>query len=512
MLYCSIAYGSLVPLKICFPSGSAGSSPAVRTISAPIALALALTLAGCDRQITDPLTMSVIGSGLHMGDPGMGAQPPASRVLLGALAQGLVAFDSRDQVEPALAERWIVTDDGLSYIFRIREAKWHDGRIVSSADVVASLKRSFASTGRNPLRSMFSNVAAVIPMTGQVVEIRLKAPEPNFLQLLAQPELAILRSGGGTGPYRIHSRRDGVVRLRLVPDIVDEEDVAPAVNEADDVRIRAERAAMAVARFQSGDATLVLGGTFASLPLARAAKPDTGRFQVDPAYGLFGLGVVAGSKALERVEARIALLIALDRDAMLQHFGTASWRPSLSVLPVAFESSSPPAAMSAVQQPIEERRRQARSLLQSVTDGGRPLKVRVAMPVGSGARLLFAAMAADWKRVGIDAVPVNEGEPSDLVLIDEVAPVSSAMWYLQRLSCGRGLQCDPAARAAFDALLAETDPGKRRALIGAADAALVSAVTYIPIALPLRWSLVGTDLVGWQKSAFAVHSLRHVRQ
>ena len=31
MLYCSITYGSLVPLKICFPSGSAGSSPAIRT-------------------------------------------------------------------------------------------------------------------------------------------------------------------------------------------------------------------------------------------------------------------------------------------------------------------------------------------------------------------------------------------------------------------------------------------------------------------------------------------------
>ena len=31
MLHYSNTYGSLVPLKICFPSGSAGSSPAIRT-------------------------------------------------------------------------------------------------------------------------------------------------------------------------------------------------------------------------------------------------------------------------------------------------------------------------------------------------------------------------------------------------------------------------------------------------------------------------------------------------
>ena len=56
-------------------------------------------------------------------------------------------------------------------------------------------------------------------MTGQVIEIRLKVPQPDFLQLMAQPEMAIFRTlpANGTGPYTVHSTRDGVTRLRLIP-------------------------------------------------------------------------------------------------------------------------------------------------------------------------------------------------------------------------------------------------------------------------------------------------------
>ena len=46
-----------------------------------------------------------------------------SRVLLQSTAQGLVRFDASGQIEPGLAERWIVIDNGMSYIFRLRDAR-----------------------------------------------------------------------------------------------------------------------------------------------------------------------------------------------------------------------------------------------------------------------------------------------------------------------------------------------------------------------------------------------------
>ena len=55
------------------------------------------------------------------------------------MAQGLVRFDERGQVVPGLAERWNVSDDGLSYIFRLQTGEWPDGRKIRADDFTAPL-------------------------------------------------------------------------------------------------------------------------------------------------------------------------------------------------------------------------------------------------------------------------------------------------------------------------------------------------------------------------------------
>jgi len=65
--------------------------------------------------------------------------PLASAYLRSATAQGVVTFDEKGRVAPALANRWIVTDDGLSYIFRLNKTKWNDGREISSDEIAALL-------------------------------------------------------------------------------------------------------------------------------------------------------------------------------------------------------------------------------------------------------------------------------------------------------------------------------------------------------------------------------------
>ncbi|MEQ1717133.1 MAG: hypothetical protein ABL907_14285, partial [Hyphomicrobium sp.] len=59
--------------------------------------------------------------------------PPLSlpdSLLLDAVGRGLVSSSAEGQIEAGLAERWTVLDDGLSYIFRLREAEWHSGQRV----------------------------------------------------------------------------------------------------------------------------------------------------------------------------------------------------------------------------------------------------------------------------------------------------------------------------------------------------------------------------------------------
>ena len=121
------------------------------------------------------------------------------------MAQGLVRFDERGQVVPGLAERWNVSDDGLSYIFRLQTGEWPDGRKIRADEVARILSRQLRENSGNPLRDTLGAVSEVVAMTDRVIEIRLLAPRPNLLQLLAQPEFGLVRASVGTGPFGVPS-------------------------------------------------------------------------------------------------------------------------------------------------------------------------------------------------------------------------------------------------------------------------------------------------------------------
>ena len=59
-----------------------------------------------------------------------------------ALFEGLTTANPRDlSVEPGMAERWTVSDDGLVYTFFLREANWSNGDPVTAHDFVYSWRR-----------------------------------------------------------------------------------------------------------------------------------------------------------------------------------------------------------------------------------------------------------------------------------------------------------------------------------------------------------------------------------
>jgi peptide/nickel transport system substrate-binding protein len=54
---------------------------------------------------------------------------------------GLTRLNARGEVEPDLASDWEISDDGLSYTFRLRtNARWHDGTPVTADDVILTLR------------------------------------------------------------------------------------------------------------------------------------------------------------------------------------------------------------------------------------------------------------------------------------------------------------------------------------------------------------------------------------
>jgi oligopeptide transport system substrate-binding protein len=136
--------------------------------------------------------------------------------------------------------------------------------------------------------------------------------------------------------------------------------------------------------------------------------------------------------------------------------------------------------------------------------------IRVAIPKGPGGRLLFAQLAADWSAIGVRAVHVAPGDLSDFKLIDNVAPYGGNLWTLARFSCGQISLCSEAADAALADLRRSVDLQARVDALKKADRALVDAQIFIPIATPLRWSLVAPRLRGYADNPFAIHSLNRI--
>jgi len=95
----------------------------------------------------------------------------------------LVEVKPDGSIVPMLAEDWSISDDGLTYTFAMREAKFHDGSGLDSADAVYSMKKN-AESPLSKLSAPHANVASVEALDERTVEIVLTQPSATFLKEL----------------------------------------------------------------------------------------------------------------------------------------------------------------------------------------------------------------------------------------------------------------------------------------------------------------------------------------
>ncbi|MEH3123991.1 MAG: ABC transporter substrate-binding protein [Sphingomonas phyllosphaerae] len=452
--------------------------------------------------------VSVIGAEPKLADRDRSALPAGDRLLTDSLGEGLVRFDAVGQIEAGVAERWIVIDDGRSYIFRLRNAEWADGTPVRARDVVPLLRRQIARAAANRIAPYLTAVDSVVEMTPEVIEIELARPRPDLLKLFAQPEMALLRPGkdNGAGPFR--RRGDGRDGILLTPARdpdrdPDEERPTPEQN----VLLRGERAALAILRFVERHSDLVTGGTIDDWPTLQAANPAPANVRIDPAAGLFGLAIVRREGFLADAGNRGAVAQAIDRSDLTSV--ASDWPARETILPEQLDSAAPPMVPVWATLPPEQRPAAARSRVAAwrAARGSGPV-LRLALPQGPGGTLLWAHLARDLYAVGIVPLRVaSDDATADLRLVDLVAPYDNARWYLAE-AC---VACAPEARAAIEAArLADTLPQRAEAA-ATADRLLTQDVAFVPLSRPFRWSLVALRLRQWQPNPRAWHPLNRLR-
>ena len=512
-------------LKIPRSKECAGSSPAARTM-APLRrywhktrvirrLALpfiVLALASCQqRPDKGPVVVSAIGGRPSYPELDRRAPDTTQRLLLDATAQGLVRFDALGQIEPGLAERWIVLDQGRTYIFRLREAEWADGKRVTADEVVTILQRAIAPESNNALKPFLSAIDDIVAMTEQVIEVRLSSPRPDLLKLFAQPELAVLRAKppSGSGPFRVESTDGLGVMLRPAFDPArSPDDDAVQSSPERNVQLIGESAAAALLRFAARQSDYVAGGTVVDWPLIALAKIAPVNIQLDPAAGLLGLAVVRREGLLVSPAGRGAVAEAIDRAALTAAF-SPNWQATTErLLPDKLDSAAAP-AVSAWALPTQAARiadaRQQVARYRAAHPGD--VVLRIALPGGSGGNVLFGQIGSALIAIGVRPVRVGMRDEADLRLVDAVAPYDSARWYLAT-AC---VVCSEEAQAALTAARDAPTMAERATHIAEADSALAADVAFIPIATPLRWSLVSLRLRQWQGNVRGWHPLNHLR-
>lgn len=98
----------------------------------------------------------------------------------------LFAMDAKGEYKPQMVDKWSVSKDELSWSFTLRDGLlFHDGKPVTSDDVIASLKRWAAKDALGQkLWSFVTEIKAVNPKT---FEIKLNSPTGLMLMAFGKP-------------------------------------------------------------------------------------------------------------------------------------------------------------------------------------------------------------------------------------------------------------------------------------------------------------------------------------
>jgi peptide/nickel transport system substrate-binding protein len=159
------------------------------------------------RLVGEPATLNAI---LQSGLP--------EQQVLQYVSRPLLDFDAHLELVPALAERWVVSGEGRDYQFFLRsDATWEDGRPVTSADAVFTIRKVLDPKVPSPVfKPLFEGLQAVEAIDAQSFRVRFRDRDSSHAFAFTLPLLPEHRFKGqpflkahdnrsplANGPYRV---------------------------------------------------------------------------------------------------------------------------------------------------------------------------------------------------------------------------------------------------------------------------------------------------------------------
>ncbi|MBS0632438.1 MAG: peptide ABC transporter substrate-binding protein [Verrucomicrobia bacterium] len=517
--------------------------------------ALLLALAACAKRET-PVDEGIRTGTLLVGnqnepaslDPQL-AEAFTDQVILVALFEGLTALDEATaQPVPAVAERWDVSPDGLTYTFHLRPGQqWSNGDPLTAEDFAYSFRRILSPKLASsysymlwPIKNAeaynsgtltdFSKVgvAVIDPLT---LRLTLEHPTPYLPALAAHPTWMPVhratiekygriddRSTAWTNPGNLVGNGAFTLtewhandRIVVAKNPRYRDAAQNHLNRV--VFLPVENAEVEERNFRAGQVHVTFSLPAAKLPTYRAESPSP--LRVDPFLRTFYLNFNTTKPPLDNPKVRRALALGLDRAALAQAVYNGSRAPAHTFTPPNCGGYDLPAG-----QPDDFAA--ARALLaEAGYPGGKGLPAFPLTVLNDDTQPRVAeAIQAMWQRelgVRLTIEPCEQKTwiqrqqtlAHTIGIMGWVGDFADPVTFLNVLKAGGGNNWTGWASPAYDALLAEAartaEPAARLALLRRAETLMLDAAPVAPLVFDARAYALHPAVRNWAPSPLGFH-------
>ncbi len=279
-------------------------------------------------------------------------------ILLVNVFEGLCKTDENEKAVPGVAESWEMSDDGLTYTFKLRDSKWSDGEPVTANDFEYAWKRAldpvtaaeyayqmYYLKGGEAFNSGEGTVedVGVKAIDEKTLEVTLESPTPYFLELTAFPTYFPVRKDMveadpegwalnmetyiSNGPFKaVEWSHNDVLRVVKNDNYYAADTVK--LDGIDFYMIVEESTGMSA--YESGEIDYLEHIPTDQIPTLQESNED---FEIQPYLGTYFYVFNTSKEPVNDPKVRHALTLAIDRQAIVDVVTKAGQKPASGFVP-----------------------------------------------------------------------------------------------------------------------------------------------------------------------------------
>ncbi len=481
---------------------------------------------------------------------------PVSQQIAAALYTGLVSYNGAGQIIPGIAESWNVSPDGITYVFRLKQAKWSDGSRITADTFVQSFRRLFEQhNAAITLLSSINNGDAILAgqqsvknlgvkaLAEDVLEIKLDRPLPALLAVLAGPAGSPIAKSALHKPANWWRNKDNiitngaykVVKWKAGSEIIlqqrdgQEQEQIPTMYTIRYVVM--QDAPLALKAFDNGSVQILDVNPVTTNALDNSSRTTRDALHWESAWTVTGLKLNIYSEPLKDIRVRRALAMAIDRFAMIAAaFPDQHYMPSMSLVPPTLPGYGAPAYPDWSMWEITQRQSEAARLLQEAGYSNEaPLRLKLKLTnhdedlrLGQALTDQFASLPV---KLSIERQTLSEISANivngdyQLARTTITSNIDSPEQYLLPYRClsrfsSSKTYCNTEVDSILSTAQKKSDIAARASELHRAESLILDDIPFLPLYIPASRNLISRKLAGYVDSPTGLHtvnSLKHVQ-